>query len=108
MRATDIWEKRALTPVLDEATILRQIWGNSPKDPDIRSQQDLYSWLDKEIVKVGNRFYQLVRELGFCNNLTPEIKEKLHDMVEGLVDTDKSIQSGQNQKQSGLLSGIVD
>ncbi len=94
MRAADMQGNRALTHGLDLVTINRQIWGNTLKDPNIKTQQDLYSWLDREIVKVGNRFYQLVRELGFCNNLTPEIKEKLHDMVQGLIDTDKSIQSG--------------
>ena len=64
------------------------------KDPSIKTQQDTCKWLDKEIVRTGNRFYRLVQQLGFCNNLTPEIKEKLHDMIQGLIDTDKSIQSG--------------
>ncbi len=94
MRAADMQGNRALTHGLDVLTINRQIWGNTLKDPNIKTQQDTYKWLDKEIVKVGNRFYRLVRQLGFCNNLTPEIKEKLHDMVQGLIDTDKSIQSG--------------
>ena len=94
MRAADMQGNRALTHGLDVATINRQIWGNTLKDPTTKTQQDIYKWLGKEMVKVGNRFYQLVRELGFCNNLTPEIKEKLHDMVQGLIDTDKSIQSG--------------
>ena len=96
MRAADMQGNRALTHGLDVLTINRQIWGNALKDPNIKTQQDTYKWLDKEIVRVGNRFYRLVRQLGFCNNLTPEIKGKLHDMVQGLIDTDKSIQSGQN------------
>ena len=94
MRAADMLENRALTYGLDVVTINRQIWGNTLKDPNIKTQQDTYKWLDKEIVRAGNRFYRLVRQLGFCNNLTPEIKEKLHDMIQGLIDTDKSIQSG--------------
>ena len=94
MRAADMQGNRALTHGLDVVTINRQIWGNTLKDPNIKTQQDTYKWLDKEIVRAGNRFYRLVRQLGFCNNLTPEIKEKLHDMVQGLIDTDKSIQSG--------------
>jgi hypothetical protein len=94
MRAADMQGNRALTHGLDVLTINRQIWGNTLKDPNIKTQQDTYKWLDKEIVRAGNRFYRLVRQLGFCNNLTPEIKEKLHDMIQGLIDTDKSIQSG--------------
>ena len=94
MRAADMQGNRALTHGLDVVTINRQIWGNTLKDPNIKTQQDIYKWLDKEIVRVGNRFYRLVRQLVFCNNLTPEIKEKLHDMIQGLIDTDKSIQSG--------------
>ena len=94
MRAADMQGNRALTHGLDVVTINRQIWGNTLKDPNIKTQQDTYKWLDKEIVRTGNRFYRLVRQLGFCNNLTPEIKEKLHDMIQGLIDTDKSIQSG--------------
>ena len=94
MRAADMQGNRALTHGLDVLTINRQIWGNTLKDPSIKTQQDTYKWLDKEIVRAGNRFYRLVRQLGFCNNLTPEIKEKLHDMIQGLIDTDKSIQSG--------------
>ena len=93
MRAADMQGNRALTHGLDVLTINRQIWGNTLKDPSIKTQQDTYKWLDKEIVRVGNRFYRLVRQLVFCNNLTPEIKEQLHDMVQGLIDTDKSIQS---------------
>ena len=98
MRAADMQGNRALTHGLDVVTINRQIWGNTLKDPNIKTQQDTYKWLDKEIVRAGNRFYRLVRQLGFCNNLTPEIKEKLHDMIQGLIDTDKSIQSVQNKK----------
>jgi len=94
MRAADMQGNRALTHGLDVVTINRQIWGNTLKDPNIKTQQDIYKWLDKEIVRAGNRFYRLVRQLVFCNNLTPEIKEKLHDMIQGLIDTDKSIQSG--------------
>ena len=94
MRAADMNLSCALTHDLDVVAINRQIWGNMLKDPSMKTQQDLYKWLDKEIVKVENRFYRLVRQLGFCNKLTPEIKEKLHDMVQGLIDTDKSIQSG--------------
>ena len=94
MRAADMQGNRALTHGLDVVTINRQIWGNTLKDPNVKTQQDIYKWLDKEIVRAGNRFYRLVRQLRFCNNLTPEIKEKLHDMVQGLIDTDKSIQSG--------------
>jgi len=96
MRAADMQGNRTLTDGLDVVTINRQIWGNALKDPNIKTQQDTYRWLDKEIVRTGNRFHRLVRQLGFCNNLTPEIKGKLHDMVKGLVDTDKSIQSRQN------------
>jgi len=80
MRAADMQGNRALTHGLDVVTINRQIWGNTLKDPNIKTQQDIYKWLDKEIVRTGNRFYRLVRQLGFCNNLTPEIKEKLHDI----------------------------
>jgi len=94
MRASDMHGNRVLTHGLDVVTINRQIWGNTLKDPNIKTQQDIHKWLNKEIVRAGNRFYRLVRQLGFCNNLTPEIKEKLHDMVQGLIDTDKSIQSG--------------
>jgi len=94
MRAADMLGDRSLTHGLDVVTINRQIWGNALKDPNIKTQQDTYKWLDKEIVRTGNRFHRLVRQLGFCNNLTPEIKEKLHDMVQGLIDTDKSIQLG--------------
>ncbi|GAI97885.1 unnamed protein product [marine sediment metagenome] len=86
--------KRSLTHDLDVLTINRQIWGNILKDPTIKTQQDIYKWLDKEIVRTGNRVQRLVRQLGFCDYQTPEIKEKLHDMVQGLVDMDKSIQSG--------------
>ena len=96
MRAADMQGNRALTHGLDVVTINRQIWGNTLKDPSTKVQQDIYKWLDKEIVKAENLFYRLVRQLVFCNNLTPEIKGKLHDMVQGLIDTDKSIQSGQN------------
>ena len=94
MRAADMNLNCASTHDLDVVAINRQIWGNTLKDPNIKTQQDLYKWLDKEIVKVEGRFYRLVRQLGFCNNLTPEIKEKLHDMVQVLIDADKSIQSG--------------
>lgn len=94
MRAADMNLNCALTHDLDVVAINRQIWGNTLKDPNIKTQQDLFKWLDKEIVKVEGRFYRLVRQLGFCNNLTPEIKEKLHDMVQVLIDADKSIQSG--------------
>jgi len=94
MRAADMLGNRSLTNGLDVITINRQIWGNTLKDPNIKTQQDIYSWFDKEIVRTGNRFTRLVRQLGFCNNLTPEIKEKLHDMIQGLIDTDKNIQSG--------------
>ena len=94
MRAADMQGNRALTHGLDVVTINRQIWGNTLKDPNIKTQQDTYKWLDKEIVRAGNRFYRLVRQLVFCNNLTPEIKEKLHDMIQGLINTDKSIQAG--------------
>ena len=94
MRSADMNLNCASTHDLDVVAINRQIWGNTLKDPNIKTQQDLYKWLDKEIVKVEGRFYRLVRQLGFCNNLTPEIKEKLHDMVQVLIDADKSIQSG--------------
>jgi len=94
MRAADMLGNRALTHGLDAVTINRQLWGNILKDPTTKTQQDICKWLDKEIVRTENRFYRLVRQLGFCNNLTPEIKEKLHDMVQGLIDMDKSIQSG--------------
>ena len=94
MRAAYMLGNRALTHGLDVVTINRQIWGNTLKDPNIKTQQDTYKWLDKEIVRAGSRFYRLVRQLIFCNNLTPEIKEKLRDMVQGLIDADKSIQSG--------------
>ncbi len=93
MRAADMDQNRASTHDFDVLTINRQIWGNTLKDPNIKTQHDIYKWLDKEIVMVENRFYRLVRQLGFCNNLTPEIKEKLHGMVQGLIDTDKIIQS---------------
>ena len=91
MRAADMHGNHALTDGLDVVTINRQIWGNALKDPNIKTEQDIYKWLDLEIARTGNRFHRLVRQLGFCNNLTPEIKEKLHDMVQGLIDTDKCI-----------------
>ena len=93
MRAADMHGNRALTDGLDVVTINRQIWGKAIKDPNIKTEQDIYKWLDLEIMRTGNRFHRLARQLGFCNNLTPEIKEKLHEMVQGLIDTDKSIQS---------------
>ncbi|MFC2014787.1 DUF3102 domain-containing protein [Chloroflexota bacterium] len=94
MRAADMNLNCALTHDLDVVAINRQIWGNTLTGSNNKTQQDLYKWLDKEIVKTENRFYRLVRQLSFCNNLTPDIKEKLHDMVQGLIDMDKSIQSG--------------
>ena len=93
MRTADIWEKRALTHVLDEATILRQMWGNSPKDPDIRSQQDVYTWLDKEIGRVSKGFNHLVRHLTFSDYYTPETIDKLDNMAQVMVDTVESIKS---------------
>ncbi len=94
MRAADMLGNRALTHDLDMVTINRQLWGNILINPTTKTQQDIYEWLDKEIVITGNRFHRLVRQLGFCDYLSPEIKEKLHDMVQGLIDTDKSIQPG--------------
>jgi len=93
MRAADIWEKRALTHVLDEVTILRQMWGNSPKDPDIRSQQDVYKWLDKEIGRVNSEVNRLVRRLTFFDYFTPEIIDKLDNLAQVLVDIVGSIRS---------------
>ena len=60
MRAADMQGNRALTHGLDVVTINRQIWGNTLKDPNVKTQQDIYKWLDKEIVRAGNRFYRLV------------------------------------------------
>ncbi len=93
MRAADIWEKRALTHVLDEATILRQMWGNSPKDPDTKSQQDVFKWLDKEIGRVNSEVNRLVRRLTFFDYYTPEIIDKLDNLAQVLVDITESIKS---------------
>ena len=86
MRAAHTWEKRASTLVFDEATILRQLWGNSPKEPDTRSQQDLYKWLDKEIGRVNKEVNRLVRRLTFFDHYTPEIIDKLDNLTQVLVD----------------------
>ena len=93
MRAADIWEKRALTHVLDEATILRQMWGNSPKDPDTKSQQEVFKWLDKEIGRVNKEVNRLVRRLTFFDYYTPEITDKLDNLAQVLVDVVESVKS---------------
>jgi len=98
MRAADIWEKRALTHVLDEATILRQMWGNSPKDPDIKPQQDFYKWLDKEMGRVNKEVNRLVRRLTFFDYYTPEIIDKLDNLAQLLVDVVESVKSQRKEQ----------
>ncbi len=93
MRAADMLGNRALTHGLDEVTILRQMWGNSPKDPDIKSHQDVYKWLDKEIVRVNSEVNGLVRRLTFFDYYTPEIIDKLDNLAQVWVDTVESIKS---------------
>ncbi len=93
MHAVDVWENLALRQDFDERAILRQLWGNSPKDPDIRSQQDVYKWLDKEIGRVNSEVNRLVRRLTFFDYYTPEIIDKLDNLAQVLVDITESIKS---------------
>ena len=93
MHAADVWENLALTQDFDERAILRQLWGNSPKDPDIKSQQDVYKWLDKEIGGVSKGFNHLVRHLTFSDYYTPEIIDKLDNLAQVWVDIVESIKS---------------
>lgn len=93
MRAVYVWENLALTQDSDEGAILRQLWGNSPKDPDIKSQQDVYKWLDKEIGRVNSELDGLVRRLTFLDYYTPEIIDKLDNLAQVWVDTVESIKS---------------
>ncbi len=93
MHAADVWEKLALTQDFDERAILRQLWGNSHKDPDIRSKQDVYKWLDKEIGRVNSKVNRLVRHLTFFDYYTPEIIDKLDNLAQVLVDITESIKS---------------
>ncbi len=93
MHAVDIWENLALTQDFDERVLLRQLWGNSPKDPDIRSQQDVYKWLDKEIGRVNGEVNRLVRRLTFLDYYTPEIIDKLDNLARVLIDITESIKS---------------
>ncbi len=91
MHAVDVWENLALTQDFDERAMLRQLWGNSPKDPDIKSQQDLYKWLDKEVGRVNSEVNRLVRRLTFFDYYTPEIIDKLDNLAQVLVDITESI-----------------
>ncbi len=93
MHAVDVWENLALTQDFDERAILRQLWGNSPKDPDIKSQQDVYKWLDKEIGRVHSEVNGLVKHLTFLDYYTPEIIDKLDNLAQALVDIFESIKS---------------
>jgi len=93
MRAADIWENLSLTQDFDERAILRQLWGNSPKDPAIESHQDVYKWLDKEMRRVNKEVNGLVRRLTFFDYYTPEITNKLDNLVQVLVDIVESIKS---------------
>ena len=93
MRAVDIWENLALTQDFDERAILRQLWGNSLKDPDIESQQDVYKWLDKEIRRVNKEVNRLVKRLTFFDYYTPEITDKLDNLAQVLVDVVESVKS---------------
>ena len=98
MRAVDVWQDLALTQDFDEATILRQLWGNSVKDPNIRSQQDVYKWLDKEIGRVNKEVNRLVRHLTFLDYYTPEIIDKLDNLARVLVDIVESIKSQRKEQ----------
>lgn len=93
MRAVDVWENLALTQDFDERALLRQLWGNSPKDPDIKAHQDVYMWLDKEIGRVSKGFNHLVKHLTFSDYYTPETIDKLDNMAQVMVDTVESIKS---------------
>ena len=93
MHAVDVWENLALTQDYDERALLRQLWGNSPKNPDIKSHQDVYTWLDKEIGRVSKGFNHLVRHLTFSDYYTPETIDKLDNLAQVMVDTVESIKS---------------
>jgi len=93
MRAADMQGNRALTHGLDVITINRQIWGNTLKDPNIKTQQDTYKWLDKEIGRVNSEVNGLVRHLTFFDYYTPEIIDKLDNLAQVWVDTVESIKS---------------
>jgi len=97
MHAVDVWENLALTQDFNERVILRQLWGNSSKDPDIKSQQDIFKWLDKEIGRVNKEVNRLVKRLTFFDYYTPEIIDKLDNLAQVLVDVVQSVRSQRNK-----------
>ena len=78
--------------------MLRQLWGNSPKDPDIKSHQDVYMCLDKEIGRVSKEVNRLVRRLTFFAYYTPEITDKLDNLAQLLVDVVESVKSQRKEQ----------
>jgi len=93
MRAADMLENRSLTHGLDMVIINRQIWGNTLKDLNIKTQQDIFEWLDKEIGRVNKEVNRLVRRLTFFDHYTPEITDKLDNLAQILVDVVESVKS---------------
>ena len=99
MKAAEKYENLASTQDFNVNDIGRQFWGNTPSVREPRSQDDVYTWLEKEVDRSSRNIHRIIRQLTFCGHLTPSIFEKLLNLSMALRDALQNMKRNDGYRQ---------